>query len=58
MPGRPPEKIRPVGHGVSLTHGWLVALIVARLSDSIKPSLTGRIFFARFQALKYLATII
>jgi hypothetical protein len=26
-------KIRPVGHGLILTHGWLVVLIVARLSD-------------------------
>ena len=26
-------KIRAVGHSLILTHGWLVVLIVARLSD-------------------------
>jgi hypothetical protein len=29
------SKIRPVGHGLILTRGWLVVLIVARLLDPI-----------------------
>ena len=33
------SRIRPVGHGLILTHGGLVVLIVARLADPIIPSL-------------------
>jgi hypothetical protein len=42
------SRIRPVGHGLILTHGRLIVLIVARLWDGIIPSPTGRFpFFAR-----------
>jgi hypothetical protein len=46
------SKIRPVGHGLILTHGWLVVLIVARLSDPITPSLRDRSFLNGFQPRK------
>ena len=38
-------RIRPVGHGLILTHGCLLAVIVARQSDPITPYPTGRIPF-------------
>src|SRR5258707_9618144 len=41
------SKIRPVGHGLILTHGWLVVLIAARLSDPITPSLPDGSLFER-----------
>jgi hypothetical protein len=41
------RKIRPVGHGLILTHNWLVVLIVARLSDPITPSLRDGSLFER-----------
>jgi hypothetical protein len=41
------SKIRPVGHGLILTHNWLVVLIVARLSDPITPSLRDGSLFER-----------
>jgi hypothetical protein len=49
------SKIRPVGHGLILTRGWLVVLIVARLLDPIP---TGDPFLNGFQAINCLATII
>src|SRR5260370_38471591 len=36
------SKIRPVGHGLILTHGGFVGLIVTPLSDPIITSPTGR----------------
>jgi len=45
-------KIRPVGHGLILTHGWLVVLIVARLSDLITPSLRDGSLFERIPGNK------
>ena len=38
-------RIRPEGHGLIPTHVWFVVLIVARLSDPIVPSPTGRFPF-------------
>jgi len=46
------SKIRPVGHGLILTHGWLVVLIVARLSDPITPSLRDGSLFERIPGNK------
>jgi hypothetical protein len=49
-------KIRAVGHGLILTHGWLAVLIVARLSDpSYRPYGTDP-FLNGFQAINCLAT--
>src|SRR5260221_4112798 len=47
------SRIRPVGHGLILTPGCLIVLIVARLSDPIIPCPTGRFaFFARIPGNK------
>jgi hypothetical protein len=52
------SRIRPVGDGMILTHGRLVVLIVARLSDPIIPCPTGRFPFSHgYQAINCLATI-
>ena len=45
------SKIRPV-EGLILTHGWLVVLIVARLSDPITPSLRDGSLFERIPGNK------
>jgi hypothetical protein len=51
-------KIRPGGHGLILTDGWLIVLIVARLSDpSYRPYGTDP-FLNGFQAINCLATIV
>src|SRR5260221_11691146 len=53
------SRIRPVGHGLILTPGCLIVLIVARLSDPIIPCPTGRFpFLHGYQAINCLATII
>ena len=53
------SRTRPEGHGLILTHGGFVVLIVARLSDPIIPCPTGRFPFSHgYQAINCLATII
>jgi hypothetical protein len=53
------SSIRPVGHGLILTHGEVFVLIVARLSDPIIPCPSGRFPFSHgYQAINCLATII
>jgi hypothetical protein len=43
---------KPVGHGLILTRGWLVVLIVARLLDPITPSLRDGSLFERIPGNK------
>ena len=51
------REIRPVGHGLILTHGWFVIPIVARRSDPNHTVPYGTVPFSHgFQAMNCLAS--
>jgi hypothetical protein len=48
------SRIRPIGHGLILTPGRLIVLVIARLSDPIIPCPSGRFPFSHeYQAINW-----